>query len=139
MGHTIMVGGGGGGEVRIQSGPIMGPCVQGYKSMSREMCQKQNAFLLTAWLSWYNRVQDLHAIACDAVGLCTGVNHAGVSLSLSTCHSASVFHLFSLLIFFHSFPFFFTFTNNFKCIFSFFFNVKKINKILNIMQLLGYC
>lgn len=100
MGHTIMVGGGGGGEVRIQSGPIMGPCVQGYKSMSREMCQKQNAFLLTAWLSWYNRVQDLHAIACDAVGLCTGVNHAGVSLSLSTCHSASLFFIFSHCSFF---------------------------------------
>lgn len=39
MGHTIMGGGGGGGggEVYIKSGPIMGPCVQGYKSMSREM------------------------------------------------------------------------------------------------------
>lgn len=112
MGHTIMVGGGGGGEVRIQSGPIMGPCVQGYKSMSREMCQKQNAFLLTAGLSWYNRVQDLHAIACDAVGLCTGVNHAGVSLSLSLVLYLPlclfVFHIFSLLIFFlHSFLFFY--------------------------------
>ncbi len=96
MGHCIM---GGGGEVSIQSGPIMCQCVQGYKSMSREMCQKQNGFLLTC--SGVVMLQQ-SAGSCDAVGLSTGVKHAGVNPSLGLLLYLPlclfVFQFFSLLI-----------------------------------------
>lgn len=91
MGHCIM---GGGGEVSIQSGPIMCPCVQGYKSMSREMCQKQNGFLLTC--SGVIMLQQ-SAGSCDAVGLSTGVNPSlCLPLYLPLC--LFVYQFLSLLI-----------------------------------------